>query len=199
MKLLIVRHGATEWNKNSRIQGCLDIPLSKEGIVQAQLTANRLINFTVNYIFASDLMRARSTAKIISDTLKIPFVTDKRLREMHFGEWQGLSLEQIDNLYHEKLLLWQDKPAEVSFNGGENLYDVKRRALEFIQEIYLKNKDDNIIIVTHGTFIKVLILSLLNIDLNVYKNLKQDNGALNIIDINDGKATLLLYNDTCYL
>ncbi|MDI6602182.1 MAG: histidine phosphatase family protein [Thermoanaerobacteraceae bacterium] len=199
MKLFIVRHGTTDWNKNNKIQGCLDIPLSEEGIKQGYLLANKLKKFKIDYIFSSDLSRARDTAKIISDILDLSFTEDHRLREMHFGEWQGLSFEQIAILDQAKLSLWRNHPAEVIFSGGESIDRVKKRALEFIKEIYPKYKCNNVLLVTHGSFIKILILSLLNTDLNLYKNLKQDNTALNIVEINnEGKSILQLFNDTCY-
>lgn len=199
MELFIVRHGSTEWNKLNKIQGCLDIPLDDEGIKQGYLLANKLKNYNIEHIYSSDLSRAKNSAEIISESLNLKFTIDSRLREMNFGEWQGLSFDQISILDRIKLNEWRNQPSKVKFENGECIDDVKKRSLDFFEEIYKKNEHSNVLVVTHGTFIKILILSLLNINLDLYKNLKQDNTALNIIKIIDSKPTLQLYNDTCHL
>ncbi len=199
MKLIIVRHGATEWNKKGIVQGCLDIPLSDEGIMQGHLLADKLKNIDIEYIFSSDLSRARDTAQLICDKHNLSFIEDHRLREMDFGEWQGLSFEQITVSDKLKLDTWRNRPSLVKFDQGESIDDVKERALDFFNEIYTKFEHANILLVTHGSFIKILILALLSTDMDLYKNLKQDNTAVNIIKVIDKRPMLQLFNDTCHI
>jgi probable phosphoglycerate mutase len=199
MELIIVRHGATKWNKINKIQGCSDIPLSNEGINQGYLLANRLKKIDIDFVFSSDLSRAADTAKIICNIINLPFVQDSRLREMNFGNWEGLSLKQIINSDKLKFDQWRNHPSLVKFENGESIYDVKERALDFFNDIYSKYEDSNVLLVSHGTFIKVLIIALLDADMDLYKNLKQDNTAVNIIKLVNKRPVLKLFNDTCHI
>ncbi len=199
MELIIVRHGATKWNKINKIQGCSDIPLSNVGINQGYLLANRLKKIDIDFVFSSDLSRAADTAKIICNIINLPFVQDSRLREMNFGNWEGLSLKQIINSDKLKFDQWRNHPSLVKFENGESIYDVKERALDFFNDIYSKYEDSNVLLVSHGTFIKVLIIALLDADMDLYKNLKQDNTAVNIIKLVNKRPVLKLFNDTCHI
>lgn len=199
-RLYIVRHGQSFWNMNNRVQGIRDTELTDLGIQQAKLLAERLKNEKIECIYSSDLTRAYKTAEIIAkkfclDVHKIP-----ELREISFGVWEGLTVDEISSLYQETYRIWKSNPEKAIIEGAETLKEVQNRILRGTYNLIEKNKGKNILLVSHGTSIKVLILGLLGIDLSFYPKIRLDNTCLNIIDIkDDGKIVLILLNDTCHL
>ncbi|MGB9779388.1 MAG: histidine phosphatase family protein [Caldanaerobacter sp.] len=199
-RLYIARHGQSKWNLENRMQGMKDIELSELGIKQADLLAKRLEEENIEIIYSSDLKRAYMTAEIIAERIKIPFYKEKEFREMSFGVWEGLTAEEIEKNYTGLYSLWKKDPVQVFIEKGETLKQVQSRMLKKTWEIVEKNRGKNILIVSHGTSIKALILGLLDIDLSFYPSFRMDNASLNIVDIKENKkAVLVLYNDTCHL
>lgn len=199
-RLYIVRHGQSKWNLESKIQGSTDIELSEEGIKQAYSLAKRLKYEKIDIIYSSNLSRAYKTAEIIAKEFNIKVNILHELREITFGVWEGLTNIEIENLYKEKYHTWKTDPTKVVIENAETLKQLQDRILKGIYPLIEKNKDKNILIISHGTSIKALILGLLGIDLSFYPKIKQDNTAVNIIDIkDDGKPVLILLNDTCHL
>lgn len=199
-RLYIVRHGQSFWNINNRIQGIRDTELTKTGIKQAQLLAERLKGENIDCVYSSDLTRAYDTAKIIAEKFNLSVCKIPELKEISFGIWEGLTSEEVNSLYHETYSLWKTNPEKVIIEGAETLKEVQNRILSGTYKLIEQNKDKNILLVSHGTSIKALILGLLGIDLSFYTKIKLDNTCLNIIDIkDDGKIILVLLNDTCHL
>jgi probable phosphoglycerate mutase len=199
-RLYIARHGQSMWNLENRMQGMKDVELSELGIKQAELLAKRLEGENIEAVYSSDLKRAYMTAEIISKRIKVPLFKEKEFREMSFGVWEGLTAEEIEKNYAELYTLWKKDPLQFFVEKGETLQQVQNRMLKKTWEIVEKNMGRNVLIVSHGTSIKALILGLLGIDLNFYPSFRMDNASLNIVDIKENKkAVLVLYNDTCHL
>ncbi|WP_168119140.1 histidine phosphatase family protein [Paenibacillus sp. HB172176] len=155
MRIGLVRHGQTDWNAIGRIQGQTDIALNGEGIRQAQALADRLGSEPPlwNAVISSDLRRAYATAKIIGDTLDIPLLDpDPLLRERSFGEIEGTTLEEREEKYGES---WREQ--ELGIESDEHL---RARGRKFLERRLLRNKEENLLIVTHGSFIAEMLLEL---------------------------------------
>lgn len=199
-RLYIVRHGQTFWNMNNRVQGINDTELTDLGIRQAQLLAERLKDEKIDCIYSSDLTRAYKTAEIIAKKFDLDVSKIPELREIAFGVWEGLTVDEINSLYQETYKLWRTNPEKAIIEGAESLKEVQSRILRGTYNLIEQNKGKNILLVSHGTSIKVLILGLLGIDLSFYPKIRLDNTCLNIVDIkDDGKTVLVLLNDTCHL
>ncbi|MDK2815126.1 MAG: phosphoserine phosphatase [Thermoanaerobacter sp.] len=199
-RLYIVRHGQSEWNLHNKMQGIQDIDLTPTGLKQAKLLASRLKNEKIDCIYSSDLKRAYITAQIIAKEFGLEVHKVSELREMSFGIWEGLTAEEINELYKEIYTLWKTNPIKANIEKGETLEEVQKRMLKKTWEIVKENDGKNILIVSHGTSIKALILGLLGIELSFYPKFRLDNASLNIIDVKeDGKTVLVLFNDTCHL
>lgn len=144
MKLLVVRHGRTNWNDLKKVQGTADIELNDEGIEQAEITAKLLENEKIDLIISSPLIRAVQTAEIINVVHKCNIICDERITERDYGEFEGLNKEEfnfIDFWTYSKNL---------RYNSAENIQDFFKRIFDFLDEIKEKYNDKTILIVIHG-------------------------------------------------
>lgn len=173
MEIYICRHGKTNWNIEKRKQGHKDIPLSKEGIIQAKKMADVLCNMN-GIVYSSPLMRAYKTAEIIFPNKKIH--TDNRIKEISFGILEGLTEKEILNKYGNIYNDFCKKPFEIKIPNGETYIDVYKRVNSFIDEIY--NEEKNIFIVAHEDVNKIIITKLLNFDLKKAIDIKQPNNII---------------------
>lgn len=144
MKLLIVRHGKTEWNIQKKLQGKADIELSEEGRFQAKETSKLLEGEKIDLIISSPLKRAVQTAEIINENRKIPMIIDDRISERNFGVYEGRDVTTFD--FNE---FWSFKYPK-DFEGAETLKDFFERVYKFLDELKEKYKDKRILLVTHG-------------------------------------------------
>jgi len=199
-RLYLVRHGETLWNHAMRYQGHADIGLSEKGLEQARAIAVRLAKERIDAVYASDLKRTFETAALIAAEHGLPVTALKSLREIHFGEWEGLTRTEIAERYPEVSQRWWNNPLDTRIPSGESLRDVKTRVVAALLDIVAGHPDGNVVVVSHGGSIRVAIGHFAKMDLNEYWRLRQDNAALNIIEVFDqDRAMLLLFNDTSHL
>ncbi|WP_205700189.1 GNAT family N-acetyltransferase [Erysipelothrix sp. HDW6A] len=163
MKIYLTRHGQTDWNVAKRIQGSTDIPLNQEGISQAQNLGNTLLseNINISKIYSSNKKRAIRTAQEVSEITEIPYEVVDDLQEVHLGEWEGLSWDEVrekDTIRYEKW--FQADRRTVKSPQGESYQQVMERVLPKLLNLS-KDHDEDILVVTHGAVIMSL-LSLLN-------------------------------------
>lgn len=198
-KLFIVRHGQTEWNILKKIQGHANASLTETGLLQGDMVAKRLGKEDIDIIYSSDLDRAKITAGKISQATNAQLILTEELREMSFGIWEGMLFEEVKAKYPEDFKKWMEAPEFLNIPEGETLELLENRMEKVINEILEKHKGKNIVIVSHGTALKTLILHLLNMPLTNYKNLAMDNVSLSIVEKRDYNNVLKLYNDTGHL
>ncbi len=199
VKLFLIRHGQSEWNKLNMIQGQKNTILTDLGKEQALSLGNRLINEDIDIIYTSDLSRAYTTAKIISDIIHKPLVASELLREINFGPWEGLSIEEIQKKYNFEYSIWLKEPQSLNMKGAETLQILQERVMKYINYIIDENKGKNIAVVSHGATLKALILGLLDIDISHYKNISLKNVSLSIIEFRDYNRVLTSLNDISHL
>lgn len=199
-KIYLIRHGETEWNREQRTQGrSNDIELAEEGIVQAERLSERLRNEKIDLFFSSGLKRAHKTASIIADLHNSPVEILNEFGEINFGCFEGLRFSEIKEKYGEVLSVWRESPHLAKIPYGETIIELKERALNKLFEIIKDNEDKNILIVSHGITIKVLVAALMGIDLGNIHKIRQDNTGLNIFEYKNGEFYLNLLNDTSHL
>ncbi|MGB4660360.1 MAG: histidine phosphatase family protein, partial [Mobilitalea sp.] len=154
INLYLIRHG----RQNSQLCN-VDVELSKEGYQQAELLRDRLQNYHIDALYSSDLIRAKQTAEVINQTLKLPHLIREEIREISFGELEGKTDEYIKTNFREFKREQKKLIEDIPYPGGENGTSVYERAMPIIQEIAQSGKK-NIAIVTHGGTIRVLMAAL---------------------------------------
>ena len=206
IKLLLIRHGESDGNVQRRFSGFKDVELTKKGIWQAKRLAYRLKELKVDAVYCSDLKRAQHTAKIIFRDRGIEIVTNPNLREMNFGIWEGYTFEEVKSKYGygEEFNLWLENiNEEINIPQGESLVDLNNRVMTELGKILKKHKkvnnDETIVIVCHGGTIRVILRSILNLELKCMWRIEQNPTALNIIDYYDNRGFISLLNDTSHL
>jgi len=154
MKIYFVRHGQTESNQKGTVTGHIDSPLTKEGIKQAKKTLLE-ISDDFSELYSSDLIRCLQTAEILNQKLNLPIQSDIRLRERDFGSLVGKKFSDMDTTGEIKE---KDKNQQYDYRpyGGEHVEDVKKRVLDFINELNSKKTEGKILVVTHGGIIRLL-------------------------------------------
>jgi broad specificity phosphatase PhoE len=160
-KVLLVRHGATEWNTNKRAQGMADIELNDEGRLQALDTAQQLGDLDIKAIYSSDLKRAVDTARAIADVKGLEVHLDPDFREIDQGEWTGLEVAEIKERWPE---LWGPARHYSTRPGGESPQQVRERALRGLKRVVKEHPDDLVVIVSHGGTIRWLGAEALGYD-----------------------------------
>jgi alpha-ribazole phosphatase/probable phosphoglycerate mutase len=199
-RIFLIRHGETLWNHARKYQGHADIALSERGLKQAEALARRLEHEDFAAFFASDLRRAWDTAEIIARPHGGKVDALPALREINFGEWEGLTRDEIKARFPEISEQWWKAPYSTRLPGGEMLAEVSTRASAAIEDIALGHPDAQVVVVAHGGSIRASIGHYLKMDLNQYWRLRQDNAALNILELyGTGRAQLILFNDCCHL
>ncbi|MBZ2173788.1 histidine phosphatase family protein [Schnuerera sp. xch1] len=198
-KIYLVRHGESKWNILKKIQGQYDIELTQRGLNQADLIGKRLVDEKIKKIYSSDLIRAYKTAEIIGNKLKLDIVPMEEFREINFGMWEGLSIDEIKSRYSKDYALWRKEPEKLKIKDAESLFELQSRAIKGINKIINNDNINNILIVSHSATIKAMILGLLDIDLKNFKNFSLKNVSLSIIEMRDYNNVLSLLNDTNHI
>ena len=146
MKLLLARHGQTDWNVAQRFQGQSDVPLNEIGRQQANALADRLLAQPINIIYASDLQRATETAKMIMQKsgCKPDLHLDSRLREMNFGAWEGLTYKEIKQSNPTALAAWKADVSTTAAPNGETLNQLSARVQSFLDDVRAQHADQTV-------------------------------------------------------
>jgi probable phosphoglycerate mutase len=147
---VLIRHGETAWNAEHRIQGQLDIPLSRTGIWQAGRLAERLAGEAIDVLLVSDLARAALTARPLANALGIEPVLDARLRERSFGIFEGYTVEQIATRWPEAFVAWRNRDPAWAMEGGESGQQFIDRVLGMLAEAVQSHAGRTIAVVAHG-------------------------------------------------
>ena len=197
--IYIVRHGQTEWNLLGKTQGHGNSDLTPKGIEQAELLADSMTKYPIDYIYSSDLGRAYQTAEIIGNKLNIEVEKTEALREMNFGTWEGRIIKDIIEEDPELYKMWRNEPHLAKIPQGETLSQIKERTDAFIKEINEKYDGKHIVLVTHSLCARIMLLSFLDSDVkNIYR-INQANTALNIIQLRDYGPVVMKMNDTTHI
>ena len=160
--IYLVRHGQTNWNILGKTQGHGNSDLTEKGIDQAKDLAEAMVKYPIDYIYSSDLGRAVQTAEIIADKFDKEVIATPSLREMGFGEWEGLLIKEIQEKYGDVYKTWRNEPHLAEIPGGETLHIIKERTDKFLQELNEKYDGKHIVLVTHSVTARVILLSVLN-------------------------------------
>ncbi len=197
-----VRHGQTDWNRVGRAQGQSDPPLNKEGHRQAQAVAARLKRADFVAAYTSDLGRAVDTAAPIMRGRDAPMIHRIDLREKHFGEWEGMTFDEVRRKYPRMYERLFDEKPEFAPPGGESDMALRARAVAAFARIAYRHSgtEGNVLVVSHGGTLRAMIVSMLGLPIDAMWRFRLSNAGLSIVTVFDeGSATLDLLNDTSHL
>jgi len=197
-RLILIRHGETDYNVEKKYYGFSNPPLNDIGTWQAERLYERLKIDKINTVYSSDLKRAYHTAKIAFKNQKITVAQD--LRELNFGIFEGLTHQQIMKKHSKIYKNWIRKPFAVEIPKGETLINFKKRVLKILKFIISKNTGQTTAVITHGGPIKIVLNDILKKSFKEFWLMKQESAALNIIDYtNETLPKIITINDISHL
>lgn len=201
-RIYLVRHGVTEWNAQFRYQGSTDIPLSEEGCEQADRVGMRLSRLKVQRIVTSPQLRAVETASRIAKQVGVKDIEKwDELREVHFGDWEGLTVPEIIATSGEELFgAWRKAQTEVTAPGGEDARCVSDRSACAAQRLSALD-DDVTVVVSHGAIFRSLMLHLIDVPVSsIFWKMRIDNCSISAVEFDGrGRCSVSFLNDTIHL
>ena len=200
-RIVLVRHGQTAWNREVRFRGQADVELDEFGLQQAQATGRYLAaRWPVVAVYASPLRRAMQTAEAIARAHGLTAHPLEGLLDINFGEWQGLSPDEVAQRYPALYRAWWEAPHTVRFPGGERLDDVRNRIVAALSDVIAHHPEQAVALVSHTVANRVLLCAVLGWGNDRFWRLRQETCAVNVFDAEDGGTfTIVLLNDTCHL
>lgn len=188
--IFLCRHGETEFNLKKIVQGHIDTDLTPKGIIQARLVAEKLKDFNIQKIYSSDLKRAYQTATIIADILNLDVEIDKRIREMHFGEYEGKPHSQIDkNIFQN----WLENPVKNPLPKQEDIYSFEKRLRDFLEDI-INIEEENILVVGHGGSIHGFICIAYGFSFEKLWRFRHNNTGITLLQHINGNLNIKFIN-----
>lgn len=199
LRLFITRHGQTEWNTQNRMQGWKDSPLTDLGIRNAIELGNRLNQVEFKAVYSSPLKRTVDTADLIIRERQIPIITDKNLREMNMGDWEGRVQEDIQKEAPESFHKFWSKPHLYIPESGEAFIDVQSRALLAIDRIQKKQHAGNVLVVTHTIVIKSLLAHYKQLGIeNLWDPPFIHDTSLTLIEVDQSGSQIVFEGDSTH-
>jgi alpha-ribazole phosphatase len=191
-RLVLIRHGTTDWNKKRRYCGCRDIGLSKQGKIQAERLRQNLRDINFHKVYSSNKKRAVQTARITFKDFKI--IKLKGIQELNFGAFEGLSHKEIMKEYPQIYRRWLDNPFKNTIPKAEDLNSFKTRVCAAFKKIVSGNYGKTIGIVCHGGTISIFIASILK-SRDFWRHIPK-SASISIVEFRRGKPRLTLFNKT---
>ena len=200
MKLVLVRHGETEWNKLGKFQGHCDIALNSRGMAQARETAQAVMVWKHSAVFSSPLLRTMQVAQEISRLSGMPVVQVPGLKELSLGDLEGVTGEEMQTGWPEVYAAWRDDPAAVSMPNGESLAELQERActaLDALEQAH--GEDEALILVSHNFAIRSIVGKVLGMPLSNFHRMSLSLSSICVVESDPWGRRLLSYNSTCHL
>ena len=198
-RILAIRHGETDWNASTRIQGHIDIPLNKMGHWQAQQLAQALSHETIDVIYASDLSRAFETARAVAKVQRKRVIAVPMLRERHFGVFQGRQFKDIEVELPEQATRWRKRDVDFCPEGGESLQTFYDRCVSAAHLLARAHPGQTVALVAHGGVMDCLYRAALRIDLQAPRSWALGNASINRLLYTGEGFSLVGWSDTAHL
>jgi broad specificity phosphatase PhoE len=201
MRLILVRHGETDYNRDGLALGQADAPLNETGLRQAAALEFALASEKIAVIYASPLRRTMATAEAIASPHGLSVTADERLIEMDIGELEGMTGAEMVKQHPDLMENWGGaKGPTYRMPGSEDrLVDVQARARAAIEEMLAGHPDETVVAVTHNFVILGTLAWLIGIQLADFRRLRQSVAAISRLELRPGHAQVITLNDTCHL
>jgi len=199
-KIILVRHGQTEWNRIERFRGRADVPLNETGLTQAEATGQRVAKaWQPAAIYTSPLSRSVKTAQAIAKHFNLPVQIHPGLADIDYGDWQGLTPDEARQRWPDQIENWYNHPERARIPNGEILADLRKRAMKTVNELAEKHPGETIVLVGHTVINRIILLGVLGLGNKRFWRIRQEPCAINIIEAEAGDFILVSLNDTCHL
>jgi len=189
-RLLLVRHAEPDESMHGRCYGSLDPPLSAAGLRRAAAVGELLRSHDIAAVYTSPLQRAFETARAVATAHGLEPIASDGLRELDFGELEGLRYDEIASAHPDLYRFWMEDPSAVRFPGGEGLADLRERVLPAVAEIRAQHQGQTAAVVAHGGVIRVVLADALDLPDTAFFRLDQPYGALSVVDWIEGVPTV---------
>lgn len=200
LNIYLVRHGETEWNTQKRMQGWDNSDLTEKGIEAASALHHHFIDIEFDAVYSSTSGRAYRTAEIIVGERNIEIIKDDNLREIFLGDWQGKTAAEIEKISPQQHYNFFSAPHLYNRENSETLPQVQERALKTINKIVKDNKTGNVLIVTHGVTLKLIMAYF---EKRHLKDLWEPpyilNTSVSLIQFDKDNANIKMYADTSHI
>jgi broad specificity phosphatase PhoE len=198
-RILLARHGETDWNREGRWQGHADQPLNATGIAQAKALGRRLAGETIDALYTSDLLRATETAAEVTRETGLEAILTPRLREVDVGDLVGLDRAEAGRRYPDWYTHWR-AGTDDSYPGGEQFAALRDRALASLDRMAGRHADGTVVAVCHNGIIRAVALHVLGLEAGERRRIAHGpNGSLTVVEQQRGRWTLVALNDSGHL
>ena len=198
-RIIAIRHGETDWNVATRIQGQLDIALNDAGRRQARRLADALAGEGLDAVYSSDLARARETAQAVAGKSGLELSTDSGLRERGFGVFEGLTFAEIEQRYPDDARRWRQRDAHFGPGGGETLSAFFDRVVASVAALAARHRGQHIAVVAHGGVLDALYRAATRVPLDSPRTWQLGNASINRLLASDAGLTLVGWADSFHL
>ena len=202
MRCYLIRHGQTLWNGQNRIQGQSDQPLSPLGQEQAKRLGVRFAGHHLDGIFTSALQRSRQTAEAIisGNGHEVRPVIDAEWGEMHLGDWEGLTPQEVDHRFANAYQQWRLKPSSVVIPGAEPVDAFRQRVRRAMERLVANRSEGEYAVVSHGGVIASILADFLGADYDqVIRRVRLDNAGVTALEFGSGSPHVVWINSTIHL
>lgn len=198
-ELILIRHGETDWNRELRFQGQIDVPLNAIGHAQAERVAAQLAGESVQHLVCSDLLRARQTAMPAAQRLGMLAVNELALREQNFGVVDGMRAPDIQTQFPQAWQGWSAFDADFAFDGGESTRIFHGRVMTVLRHLAQTRPGQRLLVVTHGGVLDMVYRTALGLGLSGPRQSVIPNGAINRVRVVDGRVEIVRWADIDHL
>ena len=198
-QIIAIRHGETDWNVQTRIQGSSDIPLNATGRWQAEQVGLALADTPIDEIHSSDLGRALDTARAIASHHGLEPVTHEAMRERHFGHFEALTWHEIETHWPEDHRLWKSRDPHWSPRGGESLTVFSDRVMQLSSKLAQKQLGKTVVWVAHGGVLDIWYRQATGLPLSADRTWTIGNATINRMIWTDGRLQLVGWADASHL
>ena len=200
MKVFLVRHGETEWNRLGRFQGQVDITLNEVGLAQARDTARAAVGWQPSALYASPLVRTMQVAEEVSGRIGLPIISDPRLMELNLGKLEGVTGREMQEQWSQVYQGWRQDPGATAMPGGESLAELQTRAWQVVLDLEQSHgEDETLVLISHNFAIRTVISKLLGMPWSHFHQTYLSLGSVCTLESNSRGRRLLCYNSTCHL
>jgi len=200
LNIYLVRHGETEWNSEKRLQGWKDSNLTEKGIADANAVHEHLIDMEFDKVYSSPSKRAFKTAEIIVGKRNVEIMPENDLREIFLGDWEGKTTFDIEKIYPTEYYHFWNAPHLYNRKDSETFIQVQERALRLINKIIRHKRSGNILIVTHGVTLKLIMAYFEKRSLeNLWEPPYIQNTSVSHIQVEDEEPKIVLYANTSHI
>ena len=199
-RIILVRHGETEWNRVEHFRGRADVPLNENGVVQAKRMGQRVAGqWRPVAIYSSPLKRAVKTAEAVAWHFGLSVQVHPGLIDIDYGQWQGLTPGEARERWPDVIDAWYNAPHTACIPGGETLDELRGRAERTVDDLVARHEGQTILLVGHTVINRIILLSVLGLGNDHFWRLRQDTCAINVFEVEKGVFTLVSLNDTYHL